>query len=277
MFDLEFKINLIIFINIMLIFYILYNKNIEKFAVADDVKAEINKIYQADVDAIRNLSAVASALQSGGLTVPGRLNLPNNTSLSADGDDPTHWLRIVQTKNPAQYKSLAALDLWCQAGTMYSGTISNTGNAAINGTITTGAISTGAITTADWFRVKGGNGLFFQDFGGGWHMTDDQWIRAYNGKSVYCASKTLTEKLQVEQETVLNGATTVTGNATINGNLKVHGKILLGDSGYAIWNEGIFVYIAHTNKGSGAGCIVSMEVNTAGKWLIRRATNQQPY
>lgn len=36
-----------------------------------------------------------------------------------------------------------------------------------------------------WLRTYGGNGLYFETYGGGWHMTDATWIRAYNGKAVY--------------------------------------------------------------------------------------------
>lgn len=80
---------------------------------------------------------------------------------------------------------------------------SNAGNAVIlnwdNGT--TGATQTlrvgngaggdvfyvyadGQTFTTNWFRPLGQSGLFFQDYGGGWHMTDATWIRAYNSKPV---------------------------------------------------------------------------------------------
>lgn len=36
-----------------------------------------------------------------------------------------------------------------------------------------------------WMRVSGNQGLYFQSYGGGWHMTDATWIRAYNNKPVY--------------------------------------------------------------------------------------------
>ena len=36
-----------------------------------------------------------------------------------------------------------------------------------------------------WVRVKGTNGIYFQDWGGGWRMEDSTWIRSYNGKSIY--------------------------------------------------------------------------------------------
>jgi hypothetical protein len=36
-----------------------------------------------------------------------------------------------------------------------------------------------------WMRVSGNQGLYFESWGGGWHMTDATWIRAYNNKPVY--------------------------------------------------------------------------------------------
>ncbi len=80
---------------------------------------------------------------------------------------------------------------------------SNAGNAVIlnwdNGT--TGATQTlrvgngagsdvfyvyadGQTFTTNWFRPLGQSGLYFQDYGGGFHMTDGTWIRAYNSKPV---------------------------------------------------------------------------------------------
>lgn len=43
----------------------------------------------------------------------------------------------------------------------------------------------GTVYLTDWFRAKGNTGLYFQDWGGGWYMTDSTWIRAYNGKNIY--------------------------------------------------------------------------------------------
>jgi len=36
-----------------------------------------------------------------------------------------------------------------------------------------------------WLRVKGSRGIFFQDFGGGFVMTDNSWIRTYGNKNFY--------------------------------------------------------------------------------------------
>nr|WP_314187432.1 tail fiber domain-containing protein [uncultured Brevundimonas sp.] len=37
----------------------------------------------------------------------------------------------------------------------------------------------------DWFRVRGTSGVYWENYGGGWTMTDTSWIRAYNGKGIY--------------------------------------------------------------------------------------------
>lgn len=36
-----------------------------------------------------------------------------------------------------------------------------------------------------WLRVNGNQGLYFQDFGGGFRMIDNSWIRTYGGKNFY--------------------------------------------------------------------------------------------
>lgn len=55
------------------------------------------------------------------------------------------------------------------------------------------------------FRAKGASGLYFQDYGGGWFMSDTQWIRSYGGKDMYCSGKIMTELFQVEQSANING------------------------------------------------------------------------
>lgn len=43
-----------------------------------------------------------------------------------------------------------------------------------------------SIYTNDWFRVNGNCGIHWEKWGGGWHMTDNKWIRSFGGKNVYC-------------------------------------------------------------------------------------------
>ena len=56
----------------------------------DQIKAVVKEIYLADVDAIRNLSEVATKLQAGGLTMPGQLNIISDSKhiqLKTKNDD----------------------------------------------------------------------------------------------------------------------------------------------------------------------------------------------
>ena len=72
------KIEIIFFIVLIIIIaYIFVLYKIEKMAdipsTVDQIKDAVKQIYLADVEAIRNLSAVATKLQADGLTVPGPL------------------------------------------------------------------------------------------------------------------------------------------------------------------------------------------------------------
>ena len=46
----------------------------------------------------------------------------------------------------------------------------------------------GVHVRADWVRVNGNNGIYFESHGGGWHMQDSSWIRAYNNKNIYTSN-----------------------------------------------------------------------------------------
>lgn len=48
--------------------------------------------------------------------------------------------------------------------------------------------TTGDIYSSGWIRAGGTNGFYCESYGGGWHMTDSTWIRAYNNKQIYTAS-----------------------------------------------------------------------------------------
>ena len=46
------------------------------------------------------------------------------------------------------------------------------------------ALATSSFICNDWIRTKGSTGWYNQDYGGGWYMTDANFIRNYNNKSV---------------------------------------------------------------------------------------------
>jgi len=51
------------------------------------------------------------------------------------------------------------------------------------------AVNANRFYTSNWFRARGDCGFYFEDHGVGWHMTDNEWIRAYNGKNIYTSGK----------------------------------------------------------------------------------------
>jgi microcystin-dependent protein len=60
---------------------------IEGFAVTDDMKKAINEIYNADIDAIRNLSGIATKITSANdiLTIPANTSISGNTEIKGYG------------------------------------------------------------------------------------------------------------------------------------------------------------------------------------------------
>ena len=66
---------MLIFIILGLIYYKLPDSSKENFDATSDMKAVINQVYNADIEAIRNLSSISTQLIAGGLTVPGKLSI----------------------------------------------------------------------------------------------------------------------------------------------------------------------------------------------------------
>jgi hypothetical protein len=77
----------------------------------------------------------------------------------------------------------------------------------------------GCHVRGDWLRVNGSNGIYFQSYGGGWHMTDSTWVRAYNSKPVW-----VTDHVHVHQAD--------TGVATLSayGDSQGTGRLYVGQS-----------------------------------------------
>lgn len=69
----------------ILIGYLFYNQGQIKESMTDvspDIKDAIKQIYNADVEAIRNLSNVATQLQAGGLVIPGDLSIKGKLTVN---------------------------------------------------------------------------------------------------------------------------------------------------------------------------------------------------
>jgi len=71
--------SIVLLVIIVFIFHLYYKQScikVEKMAnTTDEIKNAVKQIYNSDIEAIRNLSEVATKLQAGGLTIPGNLNV----------------------------------------------------------------------------------------------------------------------------------------------------------------------------------------------------------
>ncbi|QOR58268.1 hypothetical protein [uncultured phage cr106_1] len=102
-------------------------------------------------------------------------------------------LHTMRTGVPEMYISTQLSDATAY-GTMYRFWTSYNSNHSSADWVCKGLsaharISTTAdIYSAGWIRAGGTNGFYCESYGGGWHMTDSTWIRAYNNKQIYTAS-----------------------------------------------------------------------------------------
>ena len=102
---------------IILFIYVIYlhskinkNKNIENFAVTDDIKAVVKEIYNTDMEAIRQLAKMAEDLRAGGIKIPGNLIVTGTITSTGDISSVKYSLSGLNTSIDATNKALTATD-----------------------------------------------------------------------------------------------------------------------------------------------------------------------
>ena len=99
-------------------------------------------------------------------------------------------VRVGKLLNAAGAQSGAGFEFFDKTITMYgslnlySGDITTTGKVQGKTITATVDMNTNTIYVSNWFRSRGTTGWYSEDYGGGWYMTDADWIRAYNGKGI---------------------------------------------------------------------------------------------
>ncbi|MEO5969666.1 MAG: tail fiber domain-containing protein [Bdellovibrionia bacterium] len=88
--------------------------------------------------------------------------------------------------------------------------IANGGTGSNSGTFASGPYSN------DWFRINGSTpgaprGIHWQDWGGGWTMTDANWVRSFQDKGIYTGGQMQAGSMQSNGTLGVNG--TLTGAA----------------------------------------------------------------
>ena len=99
-------------------------------------------------------------------------------------------VRVGKLLNAAGAQSGAGFEFFDKTITMhgslnlYSGDITIPGKVQGKTITATVDMNTNTIYASNWFRSRGTTGWYSEDYGGGWYMTDADWIRAYNGKGI---------------------------------------------------------------------------------------------
>lgn len=148
-------------------------------------------------------------------------------------------------------------------GTMYhiwTGYNSNHSSAAwtcstlnANGRIST----TSDIYSAGWVRAGGSNGFYCESYGGGWHMTDSTWIRAYNNKQIYTAS-TSPDAIHTL------GGINASGRIYSGSYVELHGGLVCAGVGNSGGASGFNVYGSFYGNASNGGIEIGASDNVLG-------------
>lgn len=95
-------------------------------------------------------------------------------------------------------------------------TLSSEGNLGLGTTPNSYRLNlSGDAYVSGWVRVGGTTGLYFQSYGGGWHMTDSTWIRAYGSKPVL-ADRIRTPLLEVGAGTAAAASDFIVSSSSLN-------------------------------------------------------------
>ena len=144
----------------------------EGFAAIDDARQAVKELYNADVDAIRNLSTVATKLQAGGLNVPGvmktnKINLTNDkwenmhegNGKSYVVNDDGNYKKLMLVGNDSGGGGIRRVGMWDDVE--ISRNLQVNGGVNSNGNINGPSISTNNPTWNGW--ISGSFGMNGKD------------------------------------------------------------------------------------------------------------------
>lgn len=180
------------------------------------IKNAIDSIRGMSPDALNTLQKIANAINNDpnfATTITNALN----TKVSKSGDTMTGTLNFALDKGSVIGKVANENSYWKLWGADSRPSVAldiyGNGNNAekgyfifrkfVNGNAVAGvtligeendayfpyAVNANRFYASNWFRARGDCGFYFEDHGGGWHMTDNEWIRAFNGKNIYTLGK----------------------------------------------------------------------------------------
>lgn len=171
-------------------------------------------------------------------------------------------LHTVRDGTPQMYISTQKSDA-TSYGTMYLFYTSYNANKSDRPWICSTLNAYGRITTASdiysqsWVRTVGTTGWYSESYGGGWHMTDSTWIRAYNGKQIYTAS-THPDAIHTA------GGINASGRIYAGSYIETHGGLVCAGVGNSGGASGFNVYASFYGNGQHGGIEIGASDNVFG-------------
>jgi len=181
-------------------------------------------------DAYSNLRIGALVVENGYLSIPVWAANTNTVTVTLEYQDGSNLINNNLTSTGWMAEALPAPNVQSIQGDLsVSGTISG----AMSGTLNAANLSAGTFGSntgggnysfpndvyASVFRARGSNPFYFNDYGGGWYMSDGSWIRTYNSKNVWTAGGLLGTDGGLTSG--YGGATPPGGGAIIAGNVGI--------------------------------------------------------
>lgn len=171
-------------------------------------------------------------------------------------------LHTVRDGTPQMYISTQKSDA-TSYGTMYLFYTSYNANKSDRPWICSTLNAYGRITTASdiysqsWVRTVGTTGWYSESYGGGWHMTDSTWIRAYNNKQIYTAS-TSPDAFHTL------GGVNASGRIYAGSYIETHGGLVCAGVGNSGGASGFNVYASFYGNGQHGGIEIGASDNVFG-------------
>lgn len=171
-------------------------------------------------------------------------------------------LHTVRDGTPQMYISTQKSDA-TSYGTMYLFYTSYNANKSDRPWICSTLNAYGRITTASdiysqsWVRTVGTTGWYSESYGGGWHMTDSTWLRAYNNKQIYTAS-TSPDAFHTL------GGVNASGRIYAGSYIETHGGLVCAGVGNSGGASGFNVYASFYGNGQHGGIEIGASDNVFG-------------
>lgn len=171
-------------------------------------------------------------------------------------------LHTVRDGTPQMYISTQKSDA-TSYGTMYLFYTSYNANKSDRPWICSTLNAYGRITTASdiysqsWVRTVGTTGWYSESYGGGWHMTDSTWLRAYNNKQIYTAS-TSPDAFHTL------GGVNASGRIYAGSYIETHGGLVCAGVGNSGGASGFNVYASFYGNGQHGGIEIGASDNVLG-------------